>query len=113
MGTQTRKNSIKFIFCDFFKFLSKNKTSKKIKKKVSSKIFSTRNGQENTVTMSSKYVLLYFPRDFTKKKAFLSSIPCLPFLQNLQADFLDLENLSQNNVLAEFWQFQSSQNLRF
>merc|ERR1711893_220807 len=107
MGTQTRKNSIKFIFCDFFKFLSKNK------KKVSSKIFSTRNGQENTVTMSSKYVLLYYPRHFTKKKTFLSSIPCLPFLQNLQADFLDLENLSQNSVLADFRQFQSSQNLRF
>merc|ERR1711893_359142 len=105
MGTQTRKNSIKFIFCDFFKFLSKNK--------VSSKIFSTRNGQENTVTMSSKYVLLYYPRHFTKKKTFLSSIPCLPFLQNLQADFLDLENLSQNSVLADFRQFQSSQNLRF
>merc|ERR1711893_155462 len=109
MGTQTRKNSIKFIVCDFFKFLSQ----KKSKKKVSSKIFSTRNGQENTVTMSSKYVLLYYPRHFTKKKTFLSSIPCLPFLQNLQADFLDLENLSQNSVLADFRQFQSSQNLRF
>merc|ERR1711976_149533 len=109
MGTQTRKNSIKFIFCDFFKFLSK----KNSKKKVSSKIFSTRNGQENTVTMSSKYVLLYYPRHFTKKKTFLSGIPCLPFLQNLQADFLDLENLSQNSVLADFWQLQSSQNLRF
>merc|ERR1711976_749490 len=39
MGTQTRKNSIKFIFCDFFKFLSKNKTPKKIKKKSFFKIF--------------------------------------------------------------------------
>merc|ERR1712035_21024 len=112
MGTQTRKKSIKFSFCHFSSFCQK-KNIQKYKKKFLQKFFSTRNGQENTVTMSSKYVLLYFPRDFTKKKAFLSSIPCLPFLQNLQADFLDLENLSQNNVLAEFWQFQSSQNLRF